>query len=229
MVCVNVFSSPGWSATASGSDAATGFPPFHGLTVCASDAEHAVAPWFLSLRLHDDLGGGDARGDLDGFNRRVVGEMHRHAVVDAGRPLEFLEVGAGGIEHGQRAGMRADADEQRVLVVPVDGAGEVEAARGEAARVFAELGAVEPDGGAELGLVDLEDGDGPCRRRAKRPAIPKVVSLLARIAGGVNPGGLRERFLLDAIVDEFLAVEQVHVLEGGLWRGWPVRERARCA
>ena len=76
--------------------------------------------------------------------------------------------------------MRADADDQPVVAAPVHRAGDIEPARREAARVLADLLAVEPDGGAELRLVHDQRGVLPADRRAKRPFIPKKIPLLPR-------------------------------------------------
>src|ERR1017187_3807393 len=102
--------------------------------------------------------------DLDGFNDGVGAEEHRNGVVNARRPFDLLEVAAHRIVVGEDGGVGTDADHERVFAAPVDGVSEVEETGRETAGVFAQLPAVQPNRGAELGLVDLEPGHRLARR-----------------------------------------------------------------
>lgn len=74
--------------------------------------------------------------------------------------------------------MRANAHDKGVLVAPVDGVLDVKITRREAAVVFSELVAVQPDRRAELGLANLEQGDGSVRRGAECFLIPEIIAVL---------------------------------------------------
>ena len=176
---------------------------------------HRVGAPIRELRLDEDLLRRDARRHLHALDHRVVRELQRDLVVDAGRPLQLLEVGPGREGRGQHARVRADADEQRVLALPLQGGRHVEDARREAAGVLAELLPVQPDRGAELGLVDAQRRDRLAGGGGERPPVPEVVALLPAHPGGRDARGLGQELLGDLVVDQLEAVEGVHVREGG--------------
>ncbi len=80
-------------------------PRLHGVPQLERDGSR---PAVADLRLHEDLGRGDPRRHLDALDHGVVRQLERHLVVDAGRPLQLLEVGPRREGRGQDAGVRAD-------------------------------------------------------------------------------------------------------------------------
>ena len=92
---------------------------------------------------------------------------------------------------------------------------DIEDRGGEAGQVLADLSAVQPDGGAELRLVDAQDRDAAQRGHVETAAIPEPVALLARDAGIGNQRRCGRETTRDTILNQLAALELVHVLEGG--------------
>ncbi len=207
-------------------DLLSAFPRFHRVHQRRRCSRCAAVP---DLGLHGDLALADSRRDLYRLDPRIVAEDQRHAVVDAGRPLDLLEIRARGVRVRQHGGMSADAHDQRVLLVPADGFLQVEVAGGEAAGVFAQFAAVQPDGRAELGLVDLEQRHRPRGRRAKRLPIPEVIAILIDLALPMLLQPLGRRQLPANAIAQLLAAEKsVHALETAASPDLPCRGRGRC-
>src|SRR5208282_1553168 len=94
---------------------------------------------------------------------------------------------------------------------------EIEVTGREAAGVFAQLPVVQPNRGAELGLVDLEPGHRLPRRSFELLAIPEIVAVLVHLAQPVvGQPGLGIDAAPNAIGNVLPGTELVHVLEGGL-------------
>ena len=193
-------------------------PAFHVWTRWSRSNDAGAAPRlvsFVSTRISDEaIRGATCTHSITGLSEKWADDL----VVDARRPPELLEVGPRGVARGQHPGVRPDPDHQDVLRSPLDGVAHVEEAGGEAARVLADLPAVQPDRGPELGLVHPEGGHRLPGRGGERPPVPEVVALLPRHPGRLDPRRLGQAvgqvLGADAIGDELRAVEGVHVREG---------------
>ena len=168
-------------------------------------------PGVRQPRLHEDRRVLNLRGHLDRLDCRQVGQKQRHAVVDARRPDRLFAVGPVEGPIRKDAGVRADADQEAILAAPVHGGGRVEPAGGKTSQMFADLLAVEPNGRAELRLVDDQHGGVPPGRGREGPLVPEVVPLLRRPPQGIALLRFRQYRVVLHREDELVRLVAVHV------------------